>query len=100
MGKLEALVIVLNSIIIFSSYFLLYPKVAGNSFNKIAFFDLLSSGAALGLVGAKFWGTEQVFHLLSIELNWFWFTIISYGAVEIPVSFWYFKKYNVDTNFK
>lgn len=97
MGNLEALVILLNLIIVGASYYLLYPKVAGNSFNKIAAYDLLSSGLALVLVGSKFWGTGQVFHFLSFEMNWFWFTIVTYAVIEIPISIRYFKTHNVNT---
>lgn len=99
MGNIEALVVLMNLIIVGASYYLVYPKLAGNNFNKIAFYDLLSSGLALLLVGSKFWETGQVFHLIGFELNWFWFTIITYGVIEIPVSIRYFKKHNVDTSF-
>jgi len=99
MGNVEALVFLLNAIIVLASYLLLYPKVAGNNLNKIAVYDLVSSGFALLLVGIKFWQTGQIFHFLGFELNWFWFTLISYGVVEIPVSLWYIKKHKVDTSF-
>lgn len=99
MANLEVLVIALNLIIVLASYFLLYPKLAGKNFHRIAFFDLLSSGFALGLVASKFWQTGQVFNLLGVELNWFWFTLITYAIIEIPVSMHYFKKYKVDTKF-
>lgn len=99
-GNLEALVVLLNLIIIGASYYLLYPKVAGNDFNKIAFYDLFSSGLALLLVGSKFWGTGQVFNLIGFELNWFWFTLVTYAVIEIPISVRYLKKHNVDTSFK
>ena len=99
MASLEALIITLNLVIVLASYFLLYPKVAGNNFNRIAFFDILSSGFALGLVAIKFWGSGQVFSFLGIELNWFWFTLVTYGVIEIPVAFHYFKKHQVDTSF-
>lgn len=99
MGNLEALVVVLNLVIVCASYYLLYPKVAGNNFNKIAFYDLLSSGFALLLVGSKFWGSDQVFNLVGFETNWFWFTIITYGVIEVPISMRYMKTHKVKTSF-
>lgn len=99
MGNLEALVILLNLIIVGASYYLLYPKVAGNNVDKIARYDLLSSGLALLLVGSKFWGSGQIFHFVGFELNWFWFTIITYALIEIPVSIRYIKKHKVNIKF-
>lgn len=99
MASLEGLVFTLNLVIVLASYFLLYPKVAGSNVNRIAFLDLLSSGFALALVAVKFYGTGQVFSLLGIQLNWFWFTLITYGIIEIPVAIHYFKKHKVDTKF-
>lgn len=98
MGNLELLVILLNAIIVAASYYLLYPKVAGSNINKITFYDCLTSAVALFLVGSKFWGTGQIFNLLGFELNWFWFTLITYAIIEIPIMFKYIKKYKVDLN--
>lgn len=98
-GNIEALVVLLNLIIVMASYYLLYPKVAGSDIKKITFYDIVSSGFALLLVGSKFWQTGQVFHLFGFELNWFWFTLITYAIIEIPISLRYIKKHNVDTSF-
>lgn len=100
MGNLELLVILLNVTIIGASYYLLYPKVAGGNINKITFYDCLSSAVALILVGSKFWESGQIFNLFGLELNWFWFTLITYAIIEIPIMLKYIKKYKVDLNLK
>ena len=100
MVSMEFSVIVLNAIIILVAYLSVYPKLAGNSFNKIAFYDLFASGLALTIVGSKYWGSGQQFSLLVADVNWFWFTLITYGIIEIPVMLWYFKKNNVEIKIK
>ena len=100
MVSIEYTVIVLNAIIILVAYLSVYPKLAGNSFNKISFYDLFASGLALTIVGSKYWGSGQQFSLLVAEVNWFWFTLITYAIIEIPVMLWYFKKNNVDVKLK
>ena len=47
------------------------------------------------LVGLKYWGTGYEFSLLLFSTNWFWFTFIVYGAIEVPFAIWYFKKHDV-----
>ncbi|MGM0525587.1 MAG: hypothetical protein ACQEQ8_05265 [Pseudomonadota bacterium] len=91
----ELLVVLLNLIIILVSYVHLYPKVAGNNINKIAFFDLFATGLALFIVGFKYWGTGYPFLLMSFSVNWFWYTFITYLILEIPVVLWYCKKHDI-----
>ena len=60
--------------------------------NKVAYYDLLVSGLALFIVGLKYWGTEQQFSLVFWDINWFWFTLITYTLIEIPVLLWTFRE--------
>lgn len=92
----ELAIILLNVIVVLFAYGSIYPKIAGNSFNKITFYDLFVSGFVLAVVGAKFWGTGQEFNLLITDVNWFWFTLVTFGAIEIPVFLAYCKKHKVD----
>ncbi|MEW6992637.1 hypothetical protein AADZ91_18420 [Colwelliaceae bacterium 6441] len=91
----ELSIILLNLVIILVAYLSIYPKVAGSSFNKISFYDLFASGFALLVVGINYWGSGQEFNLLISSTNWFWFTFITYGAIEVPIMIWYFKKQKV-----
>ncbi len=91
----EFSIILLNLAIVLVAYFSLYPKLAGNNFNKISFYDLFASGFSVLVVGLSYWGSGYEFNLLFFKTNWFWFTIVSYGAIEIPIMLWYFKKQQV-----
>ncbi|WP_231731455.1 hypothetical protein [Colwellia sp. TT2012] len=77
--------------IILIAYVSVYPKLAGKNLNKVALFDCVASGLALVIVASKYWGTSVEFDFLMVELNWFWFTLLSYSVIEIPVALWYFK---------
>ncbi len=91
----EISVILLNCVIVLFGYFVIYPKTAGADFYKITISDIFLSATALAIVGFKYWELTQNFSLLFIEVNWFWFTLITYGLIELPIMLWYFKKYNV-----
>jgi len=95
MDSPELSILLLNLIIILVAYLSIYPKVAGNSFNKISFYDCFASGFALLVVGLHYWGSGHEFNLLISSANWFWFTFLTYGAIEIPIMIWYFKKQKV-----
>ncbi len=91
----EASILLLNSLVILLGYLVIYPKTAGNDFYKITYSDICASATALTIVGYKYWELEQKFNLVVIEVNWFWFTLISYALLEIPIMLWYFKKHQV-----
>lgn len=95
----ELAIILLNVIVILFAYVAIYPKVAGNSFNKIAFYDLFVFGFVLAVVGAKFWGSGQEFDLLVADVNWFWFTFVSYSVLGLPAIVAYCKIHKVDVTF-
>jgi hypothetical protein len=87
----ELSIVLLNVVIIVIAYLWVYPKLAGKSFNKVGFYDCFASGLALVIVGSKYWGIDAQFNFLSIQLNWFWFTLLSYSVIEIPIALWYFR---------
>lgn len=91
----ELSIILLNTVIALLAYLSVYPTLAGNDFNKIAFYDIFTSAIALAIVGYHYWGSDYQFNLLVTEVNWFWYTLATYTAIEIPLMLWYFKKNGV-----
>jgi hypothetical protein len=92
MTYFELPIILLNIIIILLAYLWFYPKTVGSDLNKIALYDFFVSGLAVLVVGMKYWGTGQDFYLFGWEMNWFWFTLLSFTLIEIPVLLWYLRK--------
>ena len=91
----ELTLIVINATIIFIAYFLIYPKFCGSSINKITVNDCLATAIALFCAGNLYWESNQEFSILFTTVNWFWFSLLTYAVMEIPMMVWYFKKYNV-----
>lgn len=87
----ELSIMLLNTVIILIAYTWVYPKLAGKNINKVAIFDCVTSGLALVIVANKYWGQGVEFNFLQFEVNWFWFTLITYSIIEIPIALWYFK---------
>jgi hypothetical protein len=88
----ELSIFLLNAVIIVIAYLSVYPKLAGKDINKVALYDCIASGLAIGIVASKYWGTDANFEFLFMQLNWFWFTLISYSVIEIPIALWYFRE--------
>ncbi|MCL1130228.1 hypothetical protein [Shewanella sairae] len=94
----ELLIIVLVGGALALGYLSIYPKVAAGNFNKLSVCDLVCSVFVFTLVGTQYWGSDYEFSLLLFSTNWFWFTLVIYALIEIPLAIWYFKKYGVAVN--
>lgn len=92
----EQTVLLLNVIVVFLGYFVIYPRVAGNDFAKITSHDIIATGIALMTSASIYYGAGIEFNLLITRVNWFWFTLLTFAAIEIPVLLWYMKKHNVE----
>lgn len=91
----EQTVLLLNVIVVFLGYFVIYPRVAGNNFTKITGHDIIATGIVLMTSAFIYYGSGIEFNLLITQVNWFWFTLLTYAAIEIPVLLWYMKKQRV-----
>jgi len=96
----ELIILCLNIIVILMAYFIIYPRFCGADGNKIAGNDLIATGIILLISGSIFCGTGEVFSLILFSVNWFWFTFLTYAAIEIPIMLWYFNKHDVWSSLK
>ncbi len=87
----ELSIVLLNAVIIIIAYLWIYPKLAGKNINKVGLYDCVTSGLAIMIVASKYWGSSKEFEFLFLQLNWFWFTLVSYSVIEIPIALWYFR---------
>ena len=95
MNPPEFVVITINLVVMLIAYFIIYPKFCGSNGNKIAINDAIASVLILLVSGFLYYGTGHVFNMLLFSTNWFWFTLLSYAAIETPLMLWYLKKHNV-----
>ncbi|HEX7027164.1 MAG TPA: hypothetical protein VF268_07965 [Gammaproteobacteria bacterium] len=93
--KPELIVITVNAVLILLAYFVFYPRAVGSDGNKMAFYDAFITVLSLIIAGVLFWGSGQRFDMLILRVNWFWFALITYFLMELPLVWWYCKKYNV-----
>jgi len=52
------------------------------------------------MAGYLFYGSDTKFSLLIVDVNWFWFSLLTYFAIEMPLMNWYFNKHNVWDSFR
>ena len=88
----EAIILLINIVIIAIGYLFIYPKRCGNDINKLATNDFFSSVVSISISGFLFWGKGIEFDALLFSSNWFWFSLITYAAIEIPVFIYYANK--------
>ena len=91
----ELLIISLNSMILLIAYFWVYPKSCGSNLLLLSCLDFIFSCIALLAVASKYWGSEQQFNILVGQVNWFWFTLMTYVLIEIPLMLWYMNKNDI-----
>ena len=96
MGMAELSIMAPVLVVLAGGYLFIYPNIAGNNFNKISLCDLGCSAFVFVLVGLKYLGSGYEFSLLLFSTNWFWFTLIVYAAIEVPLAIWYCKIHDVD----
>ncbi|MCQ8877694.1 hypothetical protein NQT69_06705 [Pseudoalteromonas shioyasakiensis] len=91
----ELTLITLVITVIALGYGVIYPRFAGNSFTKVSIQDLFATTITLLIAGNLFYDTGVEFSWLGFNVNWFWFTFLTYILIEIPVCLAYAKKHNM-----
>ena len=91
----ELQVMILTLIVILTAYVLVYPRTAKADGIKVAIYDIGFSSLTVIISGFIFWNTNVEFNLYIIKVNWFFFTFLCYGVMEIPFMLWYFYKYKI-----
>jgi hypothetical protein len=95
MASPEMIIVGLNAVVVLAAYLVIYPKLAGSDGNKIAINDVMASAICLIVAGSLFWETGQNFNIIFTNVNWFWFTLLSYATIEIPFMIWYYNKHDM-----
>jgi hypothetical protein len=91
----EMILLLVVVTVIALGYGFIYPRYAGNSLTKVAIQDLFASATTLLIAGNLYYASGVQFSWLIVEVNWFWFTLLSYLVIEIPVCIAYAKKHNM-----
>lgn len=87
----ESIVVFIILATLAASYLWIYPKYAGNDLMKMAWFDIALSVIPLGASAFLFWESDPTFRMIFFDTNWFFFTLIAFVLLELPLFFWYLK---------
>lgn len=96
----ELQVLAINAVALAVAYLLIYPALGPLTNTnatklRIAKADAVVCAAALATVGALFWGSGVGFSLLFLEVNWFWFGLVSLVAMEMPLYMWFLRRHGL-----
>lgn len=91
----ELIILLLDAALIVFCYQLLYPRQVGSSRARLIINDAIATVVALMVAGSLYAGSEQTFLLLVVEVNWFWFTLITYSLMELPFAIRYMRRHNM-----
>lgn len=73
------------------AYFWLYPKFVGENVKLMAWLDVAITAIPIALSGALFWESDPVLRWIFFDTNWFWFSLLSYVVIELPIFVWYLR---------
>ncbi|NVK12397.1 MAG: hypothetical protein HWD83_10355 [Gammaproteobacteria bacterium] len=92
----EVVVGLINLCIIAVGYLCIYPLWVRNDRTLFFINDSIASVMALLISGSLFWNRDITFNLMGLQLNWFWFALITYMILETPFALRYAKRYQID----
>lgn len=96
----EIIILSVNVTVALLAYFFAYPTLCGDNLTRIAANDLMATGTVLLVAGILYAGHDHEFSLLLFSVNWFWFALLTYAAIETPLMIRYFNKHDVWKSFK
>ena len=73
------------------AYLWFYPKVVGENVKLMAWLDVVVTSIPLGMSAILFWQSDPVFSFLTLDLNWFFFTLLAMFVIELPIFLLYLK---------
>ena len=91
----ELTVLLLNIVLIMLAYQYVYPRWVGNNMSKLIVNDIIATFISLLIAGSLYSSSGEDFLLLFGNVNWFWFTLVTYSVMEMPMAMRYMRKHNM-----
>ena len=89
MNELIVIAVVLATLSL--AYLWVYPTYAGRNVTLMSYMDIGATFIPAGVAALLFWQSDPVFNFFGLELNWFFYSILAYVVIEIPVFILYVK---------
>ena len=96
----ELQILVINAVALCTGYLLIYPALGPLTNTtatklRIARADAGVGALALLTAGVLYWDTGVPFRMILFETNWFWFSLLSLIAMELPLALWFFRRHGL-----
>jgi hypothetical protein len=91
----ELVILLLNTVLIVVAYQYVYPRWVGNNMQKLIMNDLIATFISLVVAGSLYSGSGEDFSLLVMTVNWFWFSLVTYSLMEMPMAMRYMRRHNM-----
>ncbi|MEJ6476196.1 hypothetical protein [Pseudoalteromonas piscicida] len=91
----ELTLILLNFVLLFVAYVIVYPRLQDKSLANISKQDLLVTAVSLIVSGSLYYAKDVEFSLVFFEANWVVFTIIVFSLIELPFALWFKRRYKI-----
>lgn len=91
----ELIVLLLNAVLIVVAYQYVYPRWVGNNMSRLMINDVIATFISLLVTGSVYAGSEYEFSLLVMTVNWFWFSLVTYSLMEMPMAMRYMRRHQM-----
>ncbi len=78
------------------AYLFIYPRVPEKTTTRLAQIGIVLLMALLGTAGSVYFGAGTSFTLLFVETWWWVYTLVLAIVLELPLSIWFIRKWDID----
>lgn len=91
----ELIVLLLNAVLIVIAYQIVYPRWVGGNMSKLMMNDIIATFISLMVTGSVYSGSGHEFSLVLVTVNWFWFSLVTYSLMEMPMAVRYMRRHQM-----
>ena len=97
---LEIQVIIAALIALAIAYLLVYPRFAKDDVKRMAWLDIVVGAILLGALAPFYWNSEPEFSFFTFDTSWWFFAILIYALLEMPLFFLYIKARGLGSQYR
>ena len=94
----ESKVFLFAAAVMLFAYTAIYPRLREKTILLMGSIDIAFTAAIFLVVGAVYYGQGIDFSMIFFDAPWWLFAIVCAVVAEVPLFFWFCKRWNVDLN--